>query len=301
VIHYYAECVYVRRLPLVYYTMPLMARKKYEMHKKIIRFLSFLLPRLVSSLAYRTLMNPQVRKLRKHELDFLAQAEKRIIKHRGLDIQTYRWGNALDEKILLIHGWEGQAGNFTDVVQKLLESQYYILAFDAPSHGFSSKSKTSLFEFGDFVEYIIKDFNCKKLISHSMGGVMTTYALFKNQDLRIDKYVLLTTPDKFTEKISLLINDLGISKKVETLLINKIESEMEVNVRELNVSNFVKNINVKKALIIHDKNDQVIPISQPRNVNANWKESQLIEIEGTGHFRILRTEEVIKSVVEFLK
>ena len=56
----------------------------------------------------------------------------------------------------------------------------------------------------------------------------------------------------------------------------------------------MKNINVDKALIIHDKKDTVIPISRSRNVNNNWKVSEFFEVEGTWHFRILITKHVLE-------
>ena len=55
-----------------------------------------------------------------------------------------------------------------------------------------------------------------------------------------------------------------------------------------------------QALILHDKADKVIDISQSRNVFQNWPQCQMEEIEGTGHFRILRTESVLERVVDFL-
>lgn len=270
------------------------------MKKQIIKLLSSISPKVVANLAYKALTNPQVMKLRDYEIEFLDKADKERIKFGDFDIQTYRWGNQNDEKILLIHGWEGQAGNFTDIIQKLLDNNYYVIAFDGPSHGFSSKGPTSLFEFSDLVGKMIRDYKCKKLLSHSFGGVATTNALFNNQDIEIDKYVLLTTPDKFIQRIEDVSERMGITEKVKKLLINNLERELNVDVKQISVSDFVKKIKVNKSLIIHDKNDKIIPIVQSRNVHKNWRNSQFQEIEGTGHFRILRTEEVIDTVVKFM-
>lgn len=270
------------------------------MKNKIIGLLSFLAPSLMVKLAYKTLTNPQIKKLRKHELQFLDTAQKKKIPFGDFSIQTYEWGMRGDEKILLIHGWEGQAGNFTDIIQVLLKNNYHVIAFDAPSHGFSSTGKTSLFEFSDLVAKMIKEQGCKKLISHSFGGVATTYALFRNPDIQINKYLLLTTPDSFKQRIDDVAKFVGINDKVKTLLIKKLESEIQVNVADANVSSFVKEINVEKALIIHDKNDKVIPFAQSKNVYENWPACDFKAIEGTGHFRILRTPEVIQDIIDFM-
>ena len=269
------------------------------MKKILIRIASNLFPNSITSFAYKQLTNPQVRKLRPNELATLAKADKEKYKFKDFEIQLYTWQGG-DKKILLIHGWEGQAGNFSDLVEELIINGYTVYSFDGPSHGFSSQGSTSLFEFTELVGLLIRKTKVKILVSHSFGGVATTYALFTNPDLHIDKYVLLTTPDKFTERIDDVSELVGITNKVKNRLIDRLEKEIKLDVKTLNVSTFVKTIAVKEALIIHDKNDKVIPISRSRNVNNNWSVSKFKEIEGTGHFRILRTKEVIDKVINYI-
>ena len=64
-----------------------------------------------------------------------------------------------------------------------------------------NRGKTNFFEFTELVGILIKKLCVKLLVSHSFGGVATTYALFQNQDIEIKKYILITTPDKFTQRI----------------------------------------------------------------------------------------------------
>lgn len=270
------------------------------MQKLIIRLLSTLFPTVIANFAYKKLTSPQIMKLRDHELRVLDKADKEKIDFLGFDIQTYKWGDAKNEKILLIHGWEGQAGNFAEIIERLIDHNYHVIAFDGPSHGFSSKGPTSMFEFCDLVEILIKKYQCKKLISHSFGGVATTYALRNIREIKIEKYLLLTTPDKFSERIDDVASSVGVTDKVKNILIKRIEKETDLDVKSMNVSDNVKNINVAEALIIHDKNDKVIPIYQSKNVYQNWDNCEFKEIEGTGHFRILRTEKVIDDIINFM-
>jgi len=270
------------------------------MNKRIIQIFSNLFPSLFVKIAFDKLTNPQIRKLREREIKILNTSIKKDFAFKGYNIKTYHWKGS-KESILLIHGWEGQAGNFSDLIQKLKKAEYDIYAFDAPAHGYSSKGKTSLFEFTDLVGELIKKYKVRKLISHSFGGVATTYALFKNQNIEIDKYALITTPDKFRERIDDVSIQYGISKKVIRKLIHKLEQDYLIPVDELNVSDFVKKINVNESMIIHDKMDKVIPIERSKNVHNNWKQSTFKEVLGTGHFRILRDENVLNEVVEFIK
>ena len=147
---------------------------------------------------------------------------------------------------------------------------------------------------------LIKKYNVTKLVSHSFGGVAETYALSVNKDITIDKYLLFTTPDKFTERIDDVAIKIGITTKVKKKLIQRIEEEVRHDISVLNVSNFVKSVNVRKALILHDLNDTIIPIEQSRNVSENWDVCALHPVENTGHFRILRTKSVLEKAIDFL-
>ena len=265
----------------------------------MIKIASRLFPNVVTSFAYNQLSNPQVRKLRNNELAVLERAEKEKYRFKKFDIRLYTWKGG-EREVLLIHGWEGQAGNFSDLIEELVITGFTVHAFDAPSHGFSSKGSTSLFEFSELVGELIERYRVRNLISHSFGGVAVTYALYTREELTIDTYILLTTPDKFTERIDDVSEMVGIGKNVKNLLKAKLRKETGLDPDMLNVSEFVKRINVERSLIIHDRGDKVIPISRSRNVHRNWSCSEFLEVEGTGHFRILRTKRVIDSVIDFL-
>lgn len=270
------------------------------MKKKLVNIASRLFPKAISDFAYQQLTNPQIRKLRKNELATLDNATKEKFDFKGFAIQLYIWKGG-DKSVLLIHGWEGQAGNFSDLIEILLAHDYTVYAFDGPSHGFSSRGSTSLFEFTELVGILIRKFQVKTLVSHSFGGVAATYALYGNQDLEIDTYVLLTTPDRFSERIDDVSEAVGINQNVKKRLISRLENETGLSINTLNVSDFVKQINVKRALIFHDTNDKVIPIARSKNVHSNWNNCEFKEVEGTGHFRILRTPEILNQVVDYLE
>ena len=272
------------------------------MKKRLIFFTSSLFQSMFARIAYEKLTHPQVYKLRDHELITLNKANQSEMEYKDFKIKTYAWNESgSKEALLLIHGWEGQAGNFSDLIEELIKADYRVYSFDGPSHGFSSKGSTSLFEFIELVNVLIEKYAVKNLISHSFGGVATSYVLSANQSLHIDKYLLFTTPDKFSQRIDFVAESVGVSPKVKRKLIARLEKELEMKVPELNVSDWVKSVNVKDALILHDKNDKVIPIDQSLNVHRNWKNSTFETVEGTGHFRILRTKSVLDRAIEFFE
>jgi pimeloyl-ACP methyl ester carboxylesterase len=54
-------------------------------------------------------------------------------------------------------------------------------------------------------------------------------------------------------------------------------------------------------LIIHGNIDKIIPIEKPLEVYKNWEGSKFLELKNLGHSKILRSDEAINSLLNFLK
>lgn len=269
------------------------------MNTNTIQILSNIFPEFFARKFYQRLLHPQIKKKRKNEIDVLTKAEKEIISINNNNIQLYKWGNN-EKKILLIHGWEGQAGNYSDLIEKLLANNYTVYSFDGPGHGKSSGGKNIMFDYLDTVDKVITKLDVRKIVSHSFGSVVTTYALSQIPNYKIDRYVLLTTPHTFSNYVSNISKKMGISEKAINRFLKRIENERNEKIDEFDVSKYVQNINVEKAIIIHDVNDRVIPISESEEVVRKWKNADLVEVSRTGHFRMLRTPEVANIIIEFM-
>ena len=208
------------------------------------------------SIAYKHLTTPQIHRLRPHEAAILEIAIQSNFSFEGFNIKTYQWGTG-SKTVLLIHGWEGQAGNFADLIEILINDGYTVYAFDGPSHGASSIGSTSLFKFNKLVVRLIKLYKVKHLVSHSFGGVATSIGLGMFPGIKIKRYVLFTTPNQFIDRIQFVTDVMGISNLVTKRLIKKIEFEEGIIVGNMNVADYVQKASVEKALILHDINDKV--------------------------------------------
>jgi len=54
------------------------------------------------------------------------------------------------------------------------------------------------------------------------------------------------------------------------------------------------------GLIIHDRDERVVPVAQSRALQKAWVHSTLVETHGLGHRRILADTDVIWRAVEFM-
>lgn len=87
------------------------------------------------------------------------------------------WGSKQKRPILLIHGWQDNAGTF-DTLIPLLPPEFSYLAIDLPGHGFSSHIPNGCFYHIDDMISILEEIRTMfkwakvSIIAHSMGVVL---------------------------------------------------------------------------------------------------------------------------------
>ena len=55
------------------------------------------------------------------------------------------------------------------------------------------------------------------------------------------------------------------------------------------------------VLVIHDKNDEEVPVNCAVHIHQNLKNGQLMLTEGLGHRKIIGNSAVIDRVIQFIK
>ncbi|MFT6319350.1 MAG: putative alpha/beta-fold hydrolase [Granulosicoccus sp.] len=267
--------------------------------KLLIQILQFFSSKLVSKIAYKFMSNPRIRKLRDSEEAILNKSLMEKIDYEDFKIQQYEWGKENDKTALLVHGWEGQAGNFAALIEILVNQGYHVVAYDAPSHGRSSIGKTNMFEFAEFLELQLIKLNPSLIISHSFGSVNAATVLRKNPNIKIDLWIMVTTPHKFITRVNDISNQFGINATTQNELINLIQNDTNENINQLDMAIYCKELtNVEKVIIVHSKIDRVLPIEGAREVAKSFKKSSLIELDNLGHYSILWSKELSSIIME---
>ena len=267
--------------------------------KLIIKILQFFSSKTVSKIAYKFMSKPRIRKLRASEEKILNESVMEKIAYNGFKIQQYQWGRENSKTAILVHGWEGQAGNFAALINVLVDKGYRVVAFDAPSHGRSSMGKTNMFEFSSFLETQFGKLKPSLIVSHSFGSVNTATLLKRNPNLKIDLWIMVTTPLRFITRVNDISKQFGINTKTQNKLIKLIQKDTKEDIDQLDMSISCKELtNVKKAIIVHSKTDKVLPIEGAREVARSFERSRLIEVDNLGHYSILWSKELLKIVME---
>lgn len=272
-----------------------------KVSKIYFKVMNALFPSILAKQVYQFMSNPRVKKLRAFEDKILDEAEQEHIRFKTFDIQTYAWGNPKHKVALLIHGWEGQAGNFGAMVDILLAKNYYIIAFDGPAHGRSSKGNTNMFEFSELAAVFLHKYKPTTIISHSFGSVTTMIAMSNNIDIPIKQWVVVTTPHDFKDRIEQISETLGVGTKTINKVIKMVEADMGVSIDSLNVKTYSTKIkHVENILIVHSKMDKILPIESARIAHKEISQSQLIELDNLGHYSILWSDELKEIIINQL-
>ncbi len=263
--------------------------------KKVFKITQKISPKLSASIAFNFISKPKINKIRSFEKSILEIANQSSLRFKRFIIKSYSWGNG-NKKALLIHGWGGRASNFGAIIPELIEDGYTVISFDGPCHGDSTKKRTNFFEMADLVKLFLQKDNYDLIITHSMGSVLAFTAMGALRH-KINQMIILTSPSRFLEFIELAVVQFGLTTKTTKLLINKIsKTTTEYNPITFRASDIIKKIEIKDVTFIHDSSDKIIPIEVTRSVSSYIKNSKFIEIEGTGHFKMLWSKKVIEII-----
>ncbi|AWX43760.1 hypothetical protein HME9304_00751 [Flagellimonas maritima] len=264
---------------------------------KYFNTLSLFAPQKTAKKAFNlfcTVRKGRVLPQQKKYLDPVKNTMEQIAGHR---LQSYHWSGD-KETVLLVHGWESNTYRWRNLIEKLQNANFDIIAFDAPSHGYSSGNKLYVPLYEEAVQYMIKKYNPKYLIGHSVGGMTLMYNEYKNPNPTVERIVVIGAPSEFHEIMEHYQSLLKFNDRVMKALDAYIFKRFGFHIRDFSTSKFALK-NTKKGLLFHDRFDLIAPYHASEKVHENWRNSKLVTTEGLGHS--MHQEEVNNQIVEFLQ
>ena len=129
-------------------------------------------PRLAARVALRLFLTPVRRKLNPADEAGMYAARQHFLRCANGDrIRVYEWGEGA-RTVLVLHGWGSHAARFTTMVSALTARGWRVLAPDAPGHGESHGSTSSLPQFIQALDAAVEQLGpVHACIGHSMGSL----------------------------------------------------------------------------------------------------------------------------------
>src|SRR6185503_7869404 len=229
----------------------------------------WLAPELAAAAAERLFLTPpRPRYAGASALD-LIDAKSRLIEHKGRAIATWEWGGrgASDAPtVLLAHGWGGNASQMRPFVYPLLSAGYRVIAYDQPAHGVSGGKLTGLPDFADvFTELAWHYGRVKAVIGHSLGGAAA--ALAHGRGLPLESVVLIAPPADMVGFSRRFARWYWMPEAIRRSMQAAIEERYGVRWDDLDTAKLAPRLGAR-ALVIHDRDDRIVPWTQGARVAA---------------------------------
>jgi pimeloyl-ACP methyl ester carboxylesterase len=250
-----------------------------------------LAPDLVASKMHRAFLTPRDLPPRDWELPLLAEAE-RITLRFGLS--ALRWGRG--PAVLLLHGWEGRPTQFADLIRALVRAGYGVVALDGPAHGHSPGHEANVVLFARALLEASSELPpLKAVIGHSLGGAG---ALLATQlGLRTEALVTIAAPARILGALRRFAHFVGLPKQARARFVRMVEESAGMPAAQLDVERYRLDF---PGLVVHAKDDPMVPFAEAENIRAAWAESRLLALEEGGHSKSLADPRLIEAVLELL-
>ena len=214
---------------------------------------------------------------------------------QGRDVQFWRWGSG--PPVLLVHGWAGSGAQLTAFVRPLSLRGYSAVTFDAPAHGDSPGSTSTLLEFAATVEAVVAAVGTPRAtIAHSLGGTAVTYAA--SRGVSVGRLVLIAAAANPLAYFRAFLDALGIPQSHRESYERHFEVRHGFEWHEIAVPAYARYMPMP-LLAIHDLDDREVSWREGAVIAETWPGARLITTSGLGHNRILRDDGVVRQAVEF--
>ncbi len=219
------------------------------------------------------------------------------IEFEGMTIRAWRWGEG--PVILLVHGWEGRGSQMAPFAARLVEAGMSVVTYDAPAHGRSSGSRTTLPQFAVALRTVAESVGpVRGIIAHSFGCAAATLAIHDGLD--VERLVFIAPPvdpATYTRKFG---SSFGLDDRVVEGMKRRIERRFHRRWSDFSVAKMATKM-TSPLLVIHDEGDEEIRLQESKTIVGAWPASRLLVTSGLGHRRILRDDSVTRAAAGFLR
>lgn len=271
--------------------------KSHKLVRTVLGLISKINPMLGANLGLKAFSMPIARRKRAFSFPDGTRVQTRTINNKKITI--YKYGRSI-RKVLLVHGWEGAASDFSHFFEALSQSGYEVVAIDLPGHGQSPKSKLNAIMAAEIIRDLeINHGPYSAIIGHSFGAFSTGYALSQFKELESIPFVSVGSPNKLRSILNNFSRLVGFSTLQSEYIFSKIEKDMNIRINEFEQAKFIKSHN-GPVMVIHDKDDKQVSFDVVEEIKTQALYPKYLITEGLGHNRILRDKETINSVLSFL-
>jgi pimeloyl-ACP methyl ester carboxylesterase len=264
---------------------------------------SAFVPSIAVEKAQRLFLTPPRIAHSQRERELLASGKGFAVQAPHGRLAAWRFGRGDRPAVIVSHGWGGRGAQLRAFVPALVEAGYQAIVFDHAAHGHSEGREASLVHFIDDLEAIAKALDASGAriagaVGHSLGAAALGGWLKKSG--RSARVVLIAPPSSVERYSTFFARALGLSERVRREMQRRIEHRLGTPWSAFELPGAVAGIEAP-ALVIHDADDREVPSSAGLAVARAWKDARHLETTRLGHRRILRSAQVVRDAIDFLR
>jgi pimeloyl-ACP methyl ester carboxylesterase len=212
-------------------------------------------------------------------------------------LRARSWGET-GSLVLALHGWRGRTTQFRPLAAQLLARGMRTVALELPGHGISVGESASPRIIGELLVEVERITGpAHAAIGHSFGGAALGAALLYG--FRPKRLVLVSSPTRVSRIPLMFARAAGLPPAAMREFVKILNREAGRPLAELDLVAVAPHTGIP-GLLIHDREDAVIPYSEAEALAAAWPGLQFLTTTGKGHRDILSAPEVLRTIVEFV-
>jgi pimeloyl-ACP methyl ester carboxylesterase len=229
------------------------------------------------------------------------EVEPAAVRPRTLRLRGGSWALAWGDRgpvVLAQHGWRGRPTQFGRMAAALVARGYQCIALDAPGHGRSPGKRATPRLLADSILAAASDLPpIHAVVGHSLGGAGAAISI--ELGLAARRLVMLASPSRPSRFIADYAGRLDLPEAARGALEQWFDAHAGRPAVELDPVSlrFSRDVEV---LVIHDRGDDVIPVSEAELLEPAWPAARFLYTTGLGHRELLADAASIESIAGFI-
>lgn len=222
---------------------------------------------------------------------------ERAFKHGRETICIRYYGDEDLPRVLILHGWNGNAGMLGEQVKALLDRGYSVVVPDLPGHGKSSGRRFSFYDLGRMIADVLSNETFEAVIGHSAGGLIGLLAL--QNGLRAHKFIPIGSPSSLAAVLQSYVDVTQMPKWSYWFIRRYYANRYGIGPEDIGPK-MLENLPVK-SLVVHESRDWQVVVQNAHDLADAAMDSELFLTQGRTHLNILKAPEVHDKIGSFLK
>lgn len=268
----------------------------------LLRVLQAASPRLAAHVAFWLFLKPQRRALADSDAGFMATARTHALPAATGNFLVHEWGSG-DRTAMILHGWGSRAARFAPLASALVARGWRVLAIDAPGHGSSAGSSSSLPQFMAALDAVAAQLGpVQAAIGHSLGALAIVCQRTAGAPpwfASLQKLILISAPSGAPFLANAFLEMFHIGPETARHLRRHFHERFGVD-PDFFVARPDAQLQHLPTLLVHDRGDDIVPFAHSEQLLPAFANGRLLATDTLGHSALTRDATTIGAIAQFL-